>query len=77
MYNTSVTPCTALQLDLGSAHLEDIQCGDHIAFREAQGVRVCKGRGECLLLHAVTMALIKDSNIIFCSCLLLNFNRYT
>ena len=39
MYNTSVTPCVAWQLDLGSAHLEDIQCGDRIAFREAQGIR--------------------------------------
>ena len=39
MYNTSVTPCAAQQLDLGSAHLDDVQCKDHIAFREAQGVR--------------------------------------
>ena len=39
MYNTSVAPCAAWQLDLGSAHLEDVQCRDRIAFREAQGVR--------------------------------------
>ena len=34
IYNTLVTPCAARQVDL-----QDIQCGDCIAFRKAQGVR--------------------------------------
>ena len=36
MYQSLVTTCATWQLDLHSAHLEDIQCRDHIAFREAQ-----------------------------------------
>ena len=58
-------PCAARQLYLGSTRLEDIQCGDCIAFREAQGVREYV-RGE-----------EKDLYIILYSCLLLNFNHYT
>ena len=38
-YTIPRLPCAALQLKLGSTHLEDIQCGDRTAFREAQGVR--------------------------------------